>query len=211
MPARRATPLQLTVVVAIIAGYAALSHYSNTVPEAKGLGTSLSLAPLLLIGAVLVWRWSHPALASAIILLAGLLLYRYWPVLTEYYEWSDLVQQCGAYALVSWSFGRTLVGGRVPLCTQLTAKLHGPATPPEIIYTRWATLAWTLVYALLAATILILFFLVSLRVWSLFVNFYSFGLIALAFIIDHAIRRRVLPNRPGGILAAVRQSLSGSN
>jgi uncharacterized membrane protein len=131
--------------------------------------------------------------------------------LTAYYEWSDLVQQCGAYALVSWSFARTLVASRVPLCTQLTAKLHGTPTPAEITYTRWATLAWTLIYALLAATILLLFFLVPLRVWSLFVNFYSFGLIALAFGIDHAIRRRVLPHRPGGILAAIRQSLGASN
>jgi uncharacterized membrane protein len=92
----------------------------------------------------------------------------------------------------------------------LTAKLHGAPTPKEITYTRWATVAWTLVYALLAAVILGLFFTVPLRVWSLFVNFYSFGLIAAIFLIDHAIRRRVLPHRPGGILAAVRQSLGGS-
>ena len=211
VPAPRATRLQLAAVVAIFAGYAALSHYSNSTPDAKGLATGLSLAPLLLIGAVMVWRWSHPLLASSIFVLTGILLYRYWPLLTAYYEWSDLVQQCGAYALVSLSFARSLVGGRVPLCTQLTATLHGSPTPVEITYTRWATLAWTLVYALLAATILILFFVASLRIWSLFVNFYSFGLIALAFVIDHAVRRRVLPHRPGGVLAAVRQSLSGSN
>jgi uncharacterized membrane protein len=197
--------------VAVFVAYAALSHYSNTVPDAKGLGTGLSLAPLLLIGAVLVWRWLRPLLASSIFVGTGILLFRYWPVLKGYYEWSDLVQQCGAYALVSLSFARSLFGGRVPLCTQLTAKLHGPPTHEEITYTRWATWVWTLVYALLAATILILFFATTLRVWSLFVNFYSFGLIGLTFIVDHAIRRRVLPHRPGGLLAALRQSLGDSN
>lgn len=120
------------------------------------------------------------------------------------------MQQCGAYALVAWTFGRSLFGGRVPLSTQLTAKLHGAPTPEEISYTRWATVAWTLVYALLAAIILVLFFAVPLRIWSLFVNFYSFGFIAATFLIDHAIRRRVLPHRPGGIIAAVRQSLGVS-
>jgi len=38
---------------------------------------------------------------------------------------------------------------------------------------------WTLVQELLAATILFLFFHTSLRFWSLFVNFYSFGLLGL--------------------------------
>jgi len=110
---------------------------------------------------------------------------------------------------VSLSFGRSLRSGRIPLCTQLTARLHGALTPAEITYTRRATLAWTLMYALLAAVILMLFFVAPLRIWSLFVNFVAFGLIALMFIADHAIRGRLLPRRRGGLLAALRQSLSG--
>lgn len=202
--------MQIAIVAAITVGYAALSHYSNTAPDAKGLGAGLSIAPILLIGAVMLWRWSHPLLALSIFALEGVLLFHYWPVLTKYYEWADMAQQCGAYGLVSLTFARSLFGGRVPLCTQLSAKLHGPLAPAEIAYTRWATVAWTIIYVMLAAIILILFFVASLRVWSLFVNFAAFGLIGLAFMVDHAIRRRVLPQRPGGILAALRQSLTGS-
>jgi uncharacterized membrane protein len=208
--ARRATVLQLAAVVSLIAGYAALSQYSNSVPDAKGLATGLSIGPILLIGGVMVWRWSHPLLAASIWVLAGVLLFLYWPFLTEYYDWSDVVQQCAAYGFVSISFARSLSGGRVPVCTQLTDKLHGPLTPTEIAYTRKATVAWALFYALLAVTILFLFFVTPLRMWSLFVNFASFGLIGLMFLADHAIRRRVLPHRPGGILAVLRQSLTGS-
>jgi uncharacterized membrane protein len=208
-PASRANFTHLAVVAAIIVGYATSSYYSNTAPDARGLGAGLSIAPVLLIGAVMLWRWSHPLLASSIVVLSGLLLIHYWPVFTKYYEWADVVQQCGAYALVALSFGRSLFGGRVPICTQLTTKLHGPLAPVEIAYTRWATVVWTIIYALLAAIILLLFLVASLRVWSLFVNFGSFGLIGLAFIADHAIRRRFLPRRAGGILAALRQSLSG--
>jgi uncharacterized membrane protein len=208
-PVRPVSLPKLAVVTAFIAGYALLSHYANTAPDAKGLAAGLTIAPILLIGAVMLWRWTHPLLASSIFALVSVLLVYYWPLLTKYYEWADMAQQCGAYALVSLGFGRSLWGGRVPLCTQLTAKLHGPLMPAEIAYTRWATLAWTLMYALLAVVILVLFFVVSLRLWSLFVNFVVFGLIALMFLADHAIRRRVLPRRPGGTLAALRQSLTG--
>jgi hypothetical protein len=47
-------------------------------------------------------------------------------------------------------------------------------------------------------------------VWSLFVNFGTLGLIVLMGIIDHAIRRRILPRREdGGLLALLRRSLIG--
>ncbi len=203
------TPPQLAVLVAFVVGYAALSQYSNSVPDAKGLATSLSIAPLLVVAAVLVWRWSHKVVAVAIFALVGALLIRYWTVLTEYYEWNDVVQQCGVYTVAFIGFGRSLFGGRVPLCTQLMSKLYGPLTPVEIAYTRRATVAWALFYGLLAVVILVLFFITSLRVWSLFTNFACFGLIGLMFTIDHAIRRRVLPHRPGGMLAALRQALTG--
>jgi uncharacterized membrane protein len=208
-PARNVTLWQWAVIVVLIICYAVLSQYSNSVPDAKGLAAGLSVGPLLLIGAVLVWRWSHPLPASLIFALVGVLLFRYWPVLTKYYEWSDVVQQCGAYGLASVSFGRSLLGDRVPLCTQLMDKLHGPLAAAEIAYMHKATVAWTLFYALLAAAILALFFVAPLRLWSLFVNFGTFGLMGLMFMADHAIRHRVLPHRQAGILAALRRSLNG--
>lgn len=210
-PQRKSSVWQMAVVVTLIVGYAALSHYSNSVPDVKGLATALSIGPIVLIGGVLLWRWSHPLLAAPLLAIVGVLLFHYWPLLTRYYEWSDLVQQFAAYALVSLTFARSLFGGRVPVCTQMTDKLHGPLTPVEIAYTRKATAAWTIFYALLAAAILILFFVAPLRIWSLFVNFAAFGIIGVMFIADHTLRRRVLPHRPGGILAALRQSLTGSS
>ncbi len=202
--------MPVAIIITLIVGYAALSLYSNSVPDARGLATGLSIGPVVLIGGVLLWRWSHPLLAAPLLAIVGVSLFHYWPLLTRYYEWSDVAQQCAMYGLVSLSFGRSLFGGRVPICTQMTDKLHGPLTPVEIAYTRKATVAWTLLYALLAGAILILFFVAPLRIWSLFVNFVSFGIIGLMFIADHAIRRRVLPHRPGGMLAALRQSLTGS-
>jgi uncharacterized membrane protein len=200
----------LAAVAAFVIAYAALSHYSNEAPNAKGLAATLSLAPIVLVAGILVWRWTRPLIGAVLAIATGVVLYRYWPSIEKHYEWADVFEQCGAYGLVAASFGRSLLGGRVPLCTQIAERLHGTLGPAEIAYTRGATLAWTLFYAVLAVSIFVLYFLVALRVWSLFVNFATFALIALIAIVDHAIRRRVLPARhTGGILTALRQAFIG--
>jgi uncharacterized membrane protein len=201
---------QLAAVVALIIGYAALSHYSASSPDNKGLGAALSIGPVLLIGVVLLWRWTQPLAALLIAASLCAFLYGYWPVIERNYEWADLAQQCGAYGLVALSFARSLFAGRVPMCTQVAIKLYAVLTPAEMAYTRRATVAWVMFYVLMTMAILILFFVASLRVWSLFVNFVTFGLIILMSLADHAIRRRVLPRRAGGgILAIIGRSLTG--
>ena len=193
----------------IVIGYAVLSYYSESTPDALGLAAGLSLAPIVLIGAVLVWRWTAAPVAASIIVLAGGLLYHYWAFFRDNYPWSNFAQQFGAYALVALGFLRSLSAGRVPMCTQLAEKLHGPLTPEEISYTRRATVAWAVFYALLTAAIAILFFTVPLRVWSMFVNFATFALMGLMFVVEHAVRRRVIPHRRGGMLTALRQLFLG--
>jgi len=200
----------LAVLGTLVVAYAVLSHYSSTHPDAKGLGAGLTLGPALLIGTVVLWRWTKPLIALLAALTAGAVLWRYWPVVERNYEWGDLAQQCGAYALVGIGFARSLFHCRVPMCEQLAAKMHGSLSPGESVYMRRATLAWTLFYFALAASILILYFVAPLRVWSLFVNFATFALIVVAGLIDHAIRRRLLPrHRGGGILTVIRQALIG--
>lgn len=202
--------LQLAAVAALVIGYAALSHYSTTSPNAKALGAALSVAPIALIGVILAWRWTRPLMALLIAVSLCALLFRYWAIVERNYEWADLAQQCGTYGLVALTFARSLFAGHVPLCTQLANQIHGSLSPAEIAYTRRATEAWVVFYVLLTVAILILFFVASLRVWSLFVNFAVFGLMIVMGIADHAIRRRVLPRHErGGILAIIRRSLIG--
>lgn len=202
--------LPLTLVVALIVAYALLSHYSSTHPDAKGLGAALSIGPILLIGLVLLWRWTSPPMALLAAAGVGAVLWRFWPMIERNYEWADLAQQCGAYALVAAGFARSLLRGRVPLCEQLAVKMHGTLAPVETVYMRRATLTWAIFYFALAAAILILYFAAPLSLWSLFVNFATFSLIFLAGLADHALRRRLLPRHPsGGILTIIRQALIG--
>ncbi len=206
----RAPIRQLAIVAALIIGYTLISQYGYSSPDARGLGAALSVGPIVLIGIALAWRWTHRLVAALITVSTVALLYISWPFLKTHYEWSDLVQQAGAYAMVAAGFGRSLLPGRVALCTQLSDQLHGPLEPNEIAYTRRATMVWFAFYSLLAAAIVIVFFSASARVWSLFVNFGTFGLMGLLFALDHALRWRVLPRRPGGgILAALLHSVTG--
>jgi uncharacterized membrane protein len=203
-------PVLLAAIAALIVGYALLCHYSDSTPGKRGLGAALSIGPIVLIGAVLLWRWTRPLIAIAVTVAAGAFIARYWDVFKENFEWADLVQQCGAYALVGVSFGRTLLSGRVPLCTRLAAELHGSLAPVEVAYTRRATLVWTGFYFSLAAAIPIVFFSAPLRVWSFFVNFATFGLMGLMCVADYAIRRHVLPRRPSeGLRAMIQRILIG--
>jgi uncharacterized membrane protein len=204
------TRRQALALGALVIGYAALSHYSDTAPGARGLAAGLTVGPVLLIGFVLVAHWAGRWIALTAAALSLSLLYWYWPVVEDNYEWADLIQQCGIYALIAASFARSLWGERRPLCTELAAKIHGELTPVEIAYTRRATAVWSGFYAVLTVLILTLFFAAPRHVWSLFVNFGTFALIILAGIGDHALRRRVLPRHPGGgLLGIIRRSLIG--
>jgi uncharacterized membrane protein len=210
-PDRRTAIVTLVIAAAFLGGFALLSQYSYATPEAKGLGAALSVGPIAAIGIFLAWRWTPRLIAALLTLGIGVLLVIYWPLLKTHYEWSDLIQQVGAYAMVATGFGRSLLPGRTPLCTQLASQIHGPQTAVELRYTRRATWVWFAFYTLLAVAIVIVFFRASPRAWSLFTNFGSFGLMAALFLADHGLRRLVLPRRPGGgIVAALLHSVTGS-
>jgi uncharacterized membrane protein len=201
----------IAVVAAIVLAYAALSYYSESTPAAVGLATGLSVGPVLLILGVLLWRWNGRLIAGLAIVVGGVTVYLEWPLLVQHYPWSNLIQQCGAYALAAFGFARSLRVGQVPLCAQVLEKVHGPLTDPEISYTRRATLAWAIFYALLTTVILLLFLFGSPRIWSLFTNVGTYALIALMFAADHLMRGRVLPRRDdGGMLAALRHLFGGA-
>jgi uncharacterized membrane protein len=137
--------------------------------------------------------------------LTAYLLYDHWPLLKQNFSLLYFVQQFGFYGLMALSFGVTLLKPRVPLCTMLADKVHGPLTPQELRYTRQVTAAWTLFFILNMLATLVLFEFAPLRVWSAFVNFVSLPLVALMFAGEYIVRRRVLPQvQSGGLMATLR-------
>ena len=197
--------LQLTAIVAFAVAYAGLSHYGNSVAKTHDLGVGLALGPVLTVGLLLLWRGTHLWVALLAAAAGAVVLRLYWPVLERNFSLVYLLQEGGFYSLMAASFGGSLLGDRVALCTQLADQVHGPLTPQEVLYTRRVTAAWALFFLLITAATLILFLFAPLRLWSLFANFCVLPLIGLMFVAEYAVRRRVLPQVPRrGILAAVR-------
>jgi uncharacterized membrane protein len=196
--------LQVAAAIVFIVGYAGLSHYSNTVGQARGLGVALTLLPLLSIGCWLVWRSGHRWIALLLGVAAALLLIRFRVLLENNLTIIYLLQECLFYGLMAASFGWSLRAGHVALCTRFADKVHGPLTPQELRYTRQVTAAWVLFFVLMTAATLGLYLFSPLRVWSVFANFCSLPLVALMFAGEYAVRRRVLPQVKPGILSTLR-------
>ncbi len=196
--------LQFAAACGLVVGYAGLSHYCNAT-RAHQLGAALALAPMTLLCVVLAWRWT--AVPVALLLTGGIAvaLYLAWPVLQLNFPLFYLAQESLAYSLLGLTFGRTLLGGRVALCTRLADKVHGPLSPREIGYTRRVTAAWSLFFFAIAAVSLLLYRLAPLRTWSIYINFCVLPLIGAMFVAEYLVRRRVLPQVTGaGLLATVR-------
>jgi uncharacterized membrane protein len=203
--------LQLAAVILFVVAYAALSHYSNSMAKTHDLGVGLAVGPILTVGLLLLWHWTRPGVALLAAVAVATLLRQYWPVLESSFTWVYLIQEGGFYSLMAASFGQSLLGDRVALCTQLADKIHGPLTPQELIYTRRVTAAWALFFILIVMVTVGLFLFAPLRIWSLFANFCVLPLIGLMFVVEYVVRKHALPQvRRRGILAAVRVYFASS-
>jgi len=197
--------LQLAAVVLFFIAYSVLSHYSNLNPQAHDLRTLLALAPMLTLGLVLLWRSSGALLALLAATTTAYLLRTFWPLFAQNFSIVYLVQQAGFYSIMAFTFGRSLRKDRVPLCTELADRLHGPLSALELRYTRNVTVAWALFFLLNLAATFLLYRFAPLRIWSLFVNFCSLPLILLMFVAEYLVRRRVLPQvQRSGLIATLR-------
>jgi uncharacterized membrane protein len=197
--------LQLAAVVLFFIAYSVLSHYSNLNPQAHDLRTLLALVPMLTLGWVLLWRASGALTALLAAAATAYLLRTFWPLFAQNFAIVYLVQQAGFYSIMAFTFGRSLLDNRVPLCTQLADRVHGPLSALELRYTRNVTVAWAIFFLLNLAATFLLYRFAPLRIWSLFVNFCSLPLILLMFAAEYLVRRRVLPQvQRSGLIATLR-------
>ena len=196
--------LRMVAVGVLLVGYTCLSHYCNT-RGAYRLGAILALAPAVALVVTVLRHTVPPSIMWLAAALGGLLLYDNWPILEKNFSVVYLLQECGMYGLLAAGFGRSLRTGDVALCTRLADKLHGPLNAAEIRYTRRVTLAWTVFFALMGVTIVVLYASAPRAVWSAFVNFLATPLILAMFAAEYAVRRRALPHTERrGIWATVR-------
>lgn len=185
--------------------YPLLAHYTNGSAQHGNLGALVAIAPVVLTALVLAWRASRRRLMLGMVLLLCSALWAVWPALEHHYGVVYWLQNAGVLLVLCIIFGRTLLAGQKPLCTRFAEVVHPPLTPRHVIYARQVTVAWTLFFAVMVLISTLLFFLAPLATWSVFANLMTLPLVALMFIAEYLVRRRVLPNLPNSnILDAVR-------
>jgi uncharacterized membrane protein len=198
-------------IAVLIAAYATLAHYSNLNPRAKNLGAVLALAPPLTVAVGFAWRSAYRLASLAVAALVAALLAYHWRIIEGNFPLLYLCEECGVYALLCYTFARTLFEGRVPLCTYWANLLHGPLPAAVARYTRNTTAAWAVFFALMSCASLALYQYAPLRVWSAFSNFFTTPLVMLMFIGEYAVRCKLLPSEHRtGLLESVRVYLDGA-
>lgn len=102
-------------------------------------------------------------------------------------------------AFLAWVFGQTLLPGRTPLIEQMVHRLHAQHAAPEVdalVYARRLTLAWTVLFVVLASTNLLLAVFAAPELWSLFANLIAYVIVVAFFLVEYAYRRRRFPRQP---------------
>jgi uncharacterized membrane protein len=208
---KRWPPQRFTWTAALVCCYALLANYTNLNPAAKPLGAVLAIAPPLALIVGLAWRSAYRLVALAGAALVAAAIVSCWPILERNFSLLYLLEDLGFYGVLSVTFARSLVGGRVPLCTYWADLVHGPLPAPVARYTRNTTAAWALFFALVGAASLALYVYAPLRVWSAFSYFVTLPLVVLMFVGEYAVRRRVLPPlHRSGLLDSVLVYLNSS-
>ncbi|MEO8417469.1 MAG: hypothetical protein ABI475_01945 [Methylophilaceae bacterium] len=198
-------------IAALIITYAALVHHVNASGQASMLGALLAVAPVIAISLTLACNPSSRLGGLSLLAGTGIVAWAGWSLIEHHSGFIFWMQDVSLMLILFMTFGRTLLAGRKPLCVYFAEMIHGPLQPSHEHYARRVTWAWVVFFGLMALTSTLLFFFAPLANWSIFVNFLTLPLIALMFMIEYRVRRRVIPDMPPGhILDAVRAYLNTS-
>jgi uncharacterized membrane protein len=195
----------VTVVVVSWVAFAILAHAAILDGVPPAIGAALSLVPVALLALWAARRARHRLAALAAIAVGAVALWLGWGQLERHFPDLFFLEHAGSNLVLAIVFGRTLLAGREPLCTLFARIVHG-SLPPEVErYSRSVTIAWTILFAALFATSCALYFGRHLGAWSLLANILTPVLIGAMFVVEYAVRLRVLPHwERVGIMGGVR-------
>jgi uncharacterized membrane protein len=183
--------------------YAVLAHRSNTVDSGRG-GALLALAPIAIAVLAIGWRSERRLLGMTLASAACTAAFLALPLLQRHASLIYWLEHALTQSLLCMAFARSLAPGRESMCTMFARMVHGALAPAMERYTRQVTLAWSVFFGAMALLSTVLFFAAPVSVWSTFANFFTAPLIALMFIVEYAVRRRLLPEvEHAGIIAGV--------
>jgi uncharacterized membrane protein len=192
------------MMVMLITGYALASHFALILPNGRAVAAALAIGvPAVALGAF-IFQWVAGRMAgrandSVRLSVAGLvavlpisaLLRVVWPLILANAQALYFAQHVGTNALLAWVFGHTLAAGSTPLVVTFARMVH-PDLPAEIeAYARKVTVAWTVFFLLTCAVSAVLFFAAPLAVWSVFGVLLQWPSVAVFFVGEYVLRRRL--------------------
>jgi uncharacterized membrane protein len=194
----------VTLAIVVSVGFAIAAHLA-IVEDVGPVGALLSLIPLAVLA---LWvarraRRRAPVLLALAVLPAALWLE--WGALERGFPNLFFIEHAGAMLVLAIVFGRTLAGQRDSLCTRFARMLHSTLPPEVERYTRKVTGAWTIFFAVLFLLSCALYLGGFLAAWSLLANILTPILIGAMFVLEYAVRHRVLPGwERVGVLGGIR-------
>ena len=200
---RAAGYARIAAVGGVGLAYALLAHRSNTAESGRG-GALLALAPMAIAALVLGWRSRRRLQAMTLAVAACIAAVMALPLLQRHTSTIYWLEHAATQSLLCVAFARSLAPGRESMCTMFARLVHGTLSPAMERYTRQVTGAWSIFFGAMVLMSTVLYFGAPLGVWSTFANFFTAPLIALMFIAEYAVRRRMLPGvEHAGIVAGV--------
>lgn len=183
----------LVAVVLLAVPGALLAHYAITRAESPTLGALVAAFPLLAVAFFALRRSGAGRPRTGLALVGGaIVLYVLWGAVESHYQSIYFLEHAGTNLLLGIMFGRTLAGTSEPLCTRFARAVHGTLTPEVASYSRRVTLVWTVFFLGLTIVSCALYLGGYTAAWSILANFLTLPLVALLFIVEYAVRRRVI-------------------
>ena len=203
-PGRR-NSLQVAFLVVVSVGFAVLAHAAIVKGVSPTVGALLSLVPAAILAAWAVSRTRHRAAAAVALALAGIGLALGWPLLERHFPDVFFLEHVAINLALAVVFGRTLFGGREPLVTRFARIIHGDLPVEVERYARKVTIAWTALFIGICVASCVLYLGGWLEAWSFLANFLNPALLVAMFVLEYAVRHRVLPNwERVGVLGGIR-------
>lgn len=196
--------------IALLMAYLMAVYYTTVHAPQSPWTVVIGHGPLLLALIVLVRKvFGTVCAAMATALICGL-FYRFHETLQAHAALTYHLQYLGIMICGALIFGLSLLPPRVALCTRFAHYAHEVMTPELAHYTRRVTMAWALFFVLMGLVSSALFVSpLPLSVWSAFNTLFTLPLVGLMFVIEYAVRCRVLPHEAGqGITGAYRAYLA---
>ncbi|CAN5134860.1 hypothetical protein BH10PSE17_BH10PSE17_38500 [soil metagenome] len=202
-------PREIVAMLAI-AAWAVICHWlSSTAPD-HGFTALVMLGPVVGTAIVAAWRAPRPIGIPLLALIASgiagfVLLFDK----TGIARWSYLIEHVSMNAAAGLVFGLSLRPGHTPLITTIARRVHGELPPRIDRYTRRSTVAWTLYFGVICVASIALFLSGSIDRWSWLANIVTPLGIALLFVGDFVLRRRLFPDfEHVGMLTAMRAAVA---